>query len=468
MKKIFFSIQLLLISFLVNAEGYRIAVKWEGLSNTKIFIAHYFDSNIYLNDSTLLDQNGNGIFSGDSLLNQGLYVMYYNKDTYFDFLVGEDQNFEIYSNLNELQKSIKISGSTESEDFRNYQNFIMQQIALRNEYSEKTKNSDSIISNEAYKSLEKLEKEMSNYLKKEITRTKGTMYSLFLKTSNAPEIPEPPFEKNNPKYDSLAWFYYYNFKRDHFLDNIDFNDERILNSPLVKSNLDVYFNKILIQYPDSIIPQAIKTIRKSESNKKMYQYVTQYLLNNSIQSKIMGMDAVFVAVSDEVYMKGKATWADSTTLAKVKEETYLIRNNIIGKTAPELVMENIDGEMESLHQSIGKYTILVFYEYDCGHCKKEVPELYNDVYQKYLGDNIEVYAVCMNDDSVKWKEFVETNQLAGWHHLWDPKHRTLFRFKYNVKTTPMIYLLDKDKKIIAKKIDNITLTKLLDALLKKK
>jgi hypothetical protein len=52
--------------------------------------------------------------------------------------------------------------------------------------------------------------------------------------------------------------------------------------------LDNYFNKKLIQTPDTIIPQAMKLIEKCKPNKMMFQFMSQYLLNNSAKSKIMG------------------------------------------------------------------------------------------------------------------------------------------------------------------------------------
>ena len=86
---------------------------------------------------------------------------------------------------------------------------------------------------------------------------------------------------------------------------------------------------------------------------------------------------------------------------------------------------------------------------------------------KYLSQNIDYFAVNIDDKKKEWTDFVSENQLVGWHHVWDPTNQSRFRFKYNVKTTPLLYLLDKDKKIIAKRIDIPTLIKLLDSLLKK-
>jgi thiol-disulfide isomerase/thioredoxin len=326
---------------------------------------------------------------------------------------------------------------------------------------------DSTLKPSLIKQIDAIDENMGNYIETECQKNPGTMYSVFLKTSNSLTPPPLTIDKNTPGYDSIAWFHYYNYTRDHYFDKVDFTDERILYTPLMQPKLDDYFNKKLIQIPDSVIPQALKIINRSKSNKLIYQYVSQFLLNNSLQSKIMGMDAVFVTVADNVYLNGEATWADTTTLKKVAEEAYLIRPNIIGKKAPEIVAENMEGEFESLHQLQSEYTILVFWEPNCGHCKKEIPELYEKVFKKYLNYNIEYFAVNTGDDKKEWTDFVNEHQLVGFHHLWDVSNQSRCRIKYNVKTTPLLYLLDKDKKIIAKKIDISTLIKLLETLIKK-
>lgn len=467
-RRFFYTIILALITFTLKAEGYRILVKWEGLPDSSIFLAHYYDTSIYIDDTLKLDSKGEGVFEGEKPLHEGLYVMYQSGNNYFDFLLGTDQTMTISTNQIDVYGNLIISSAPESEKFLVYQQMLKQKTVEKNELSAGLNSENKEEQEKARKRIEEIDQDMLSFIEQETRNDNKNMYNVFLRTANQIVLPEPPFDTQNPSYDSLAWFYTYNYRRDHFLDGIDFTDDRVLYTPVIKTKMDTYFNKLLIQNPDSIIKQAFKVLKASEPNQKMYQYTTQFFLNNSLQSKIMGMDAVFVAIADEVYLKRKASWADSTTLAKIAEEVYLTRPNLIGKKAPDLVMENIDGEYESLYLSQADYTILVFYEYDCGHCKKDIPELYNDVYLKLLEHNVEVYAVCMNDEKEKWKEFVETNNLAGWHHLWDPKHHSQFRFKYNVKTSPTLYLIDKDKKIVAKKLDNTNLSKLLSLLLKEK
>ncbi len=462
----YLTIVFLLITFASKAEGYRISINWSGIKDTSVFLAHHFDGKIYINDTIKLDNKGKGVFAGDKKLQEGLYVLYLNDKVYFDFLVGNDQEFSVSTDINSLYDKLEIQKAVESENFLAYQNYLREKSKLKGILETQLKDSDTTKISEAAQKMNLLDEEMIKYMNDEGNKYPGTMYSLFIKAADQVIIPEPEVGRDNPKYDSIVWFHYYNYRRDHFLDNINFNDERILYTPLLNSKLDAYFNKILIQSPDSIIPQAMNVINKSKGNPTMFQYISQYLLNNSVKSRIMGMDAVFLKIADEVYLSGQATWADSTKMRKIAEEAFLTRQNIIGKTAPELVMENINGEIESLHQVQAKLTVLLFWEPNCGHCKKEVPELYNKLFLNYMAKSVDLFSVCTLDDKKEWVEFVEKHGLTDWHNVWDPKHASKFRYKYNVQTTPLIYLLDKDKKIIAKKLDIDNLIKLIDALLK--
>ncbi len=458
-------ISLILISFSIKAEGYKIRVTWEGLSDTTLLLAHYYDSNLYVNDTTELDKNGQGVFEGDSLLSQGLYALYIGGNTFIDILIGDEQNIEIKTNNENTIDNLSIKGSEDSKNFAQYQKYLKQQTENKNQINEQLKNASEDEKEIYTQKLEDLDKEIEVYMNKIVSLPGNSMFKLFVTAANPVKMPAPSVSPDHPKYDSIAWFEGYFYRRDHFLDPLDLSDERILNTPFVKPKLETYFNKILIQSPDSIIPQALKIIREAESNQKNYQYVSQFLLNNSLSSKIMGMDKVFVAIADEVYLSGKASWADSTTMKKIAEEVFLTRPNLIGNKAPELVMQNINGEYVSLHELPASYTILIFYEYDCGHCKRDIPNLYKNIFLKYIDKNVDVYAVCMNDNKEKWEEFINNNEMTGWHNMWDPGHETLYRYKYNTRITPLIYLIDMDKKIIAKRIDQDNLSKLLDTLL---
>lgn len=449
-----------------KSQGYSIEVEWLGLKDTTIYLAHYYDTKIFVNDTLRLNKNGIGTFKKNESLKQGLYLLYLNESIYVDFLIGSQQTLKMKLNNSDLANSLKISGASDSERFRNYQQFLKQQLEKQRLLNEQIKNTAENEKEPLQNQLNQLDRDFDNFFKKEMELDPKSMYHVFLKAVERFDIPEPPFDKTTASYDSLAWFYTYNYRRDHFFDGIDFSDDRILNTPLIKPKLDNYFNKILIQAPDSIIPQALKYLRISEKTPPMYQYLSQFLINNSAQSKIMGMDAVFVAVAEEVYLSGKASWTDSATYAKIREEVFLTKPNLIGKKAPEMFIESITGEQVSLHQSQARYTVLLFWEPNCGHCKKEVPAVYSEVFEPFMKHDVQVFAVCIGDNKEEWTQFVDEHELVGWIHAWDPSNKSGFRYKYNVKSSPMLYLLDQDKKIIAKRIDYSSLSKYLDSLIK--
>jgi alkyl hydroperoxide reductase subunit AhpC len=105
-----------------------------------------------------------------------------------------------------------------------------------------------------------------------------------------------------------------------------------------------------------------------------------------------------------------------------------------------------------LHDVKAKYTILTFWDPDCGHCKKEIPKLYES-YEKLKSFGAEVYAVATMpvEEVNKWTDFINQNKL-NWINVADPYHRSNFRFEYDIQSTPQIYVLDQDKKILAKRI----------------
>lgn len=440
--------------------GYHIAVKWEGLKDTSIYLAHYYDTHILVDDTIRLNQKGEGIFSDQRTLKQGLYLLYLNENNYIDFLLGADQTLSVSIVNSDLRGKLSITGAVESEKFLHYQNFLRQlseRKAKLNEELQKDRGNEAVVNQ-----IKDLDGQMTTYVESEMKMLPGSMYNLFMNAVAPPKNPAINVSPDHPKYDSIAWHTQYNFRVKHFLDGIDFADSRILYTPLLKPKIEAYFNQVLLQVPDTIIQYGLRLIEASKPDVHMFQYMSQYLLNWGLQAKIMGMDAVFVAVADQVYLKGLAIWADSTTLAKINEEAFFLRNNLVGSQARPLNILTVEETPFSLYDLKAKYTILVFWEPECGHCKKEVPALYNEVYLKHLDKGLEVVAVYTGAKKEEWIEFIGKNELEGWHHVYDPNHRSGYRYFYNVRSTPQLFLLDKEKKIIAKRLDYETIGKLIE------
>jgi thiol-disulfide isomerase/thioredoxin len=180
----------------------------------------------------------------------------------------------------------------------------------------------------------------------------------------------------------------------------------------------------------------------------------------------MGMDNVFVHIAEEYYITGKADWISDETMEKLKEEVAKHRFNLVGNIAQDLKMETINEEYERLHEIKAKFTLVYFFEPHCGHCKKVTPEVHK-LYQEYDREDFEVFAVYTQGDKTEWLEYIHDKGYEDWINVWDPYNLTNFRFFYNIYSTPTLYLLDKDKKIIAKRIGAETLRSILEIELKK-
>jgi thiol-disulfide isomerase/thioredoxin len=116
------------------------------------------------------------------------------------------------------------------------------------------------------------------------------------------------------------------------------------------------------------------------------------------------------------------------------------------------------------------YTILVFWDVDCGHCQKEIPKLL-DAYNELLKEkvNVKVFSVYMQHEGEKYLKYIADNKLP-WINVYDGAHYNNSIEKYDVYSTPVIYILDKNKVIKAKRIDAdkvTTIIKVIDSETKK-
>ena len=465
--KIFLSLLFISNATLLSAQGYDIKVTISDLPDKEIYLGYYYGDKTFVKDTAKLNNRGEGAFKADTLLPQGVYIVVLPSKNYFDILIGEDQQFALETTSDELVKNLKIKGSEVNEDFKEYQEFMMKNNKKSSELQAKLKELDS--SSDSAKLIRNELDQLSSTVKQEINelaqKNEGSLLSVIINVVKNPEIPkiEIPEGTNNP--DSVRWFRSYNYNREHFFDNIDFSDERFLYTPVFHNKLNTYFTKVLIQDPDTIIHYIDIIAARAEENDEMFQYLMRYFINTFQRSNIMGMDKVFVHVAENYYLTDKVDWIDDNTLERIKEQVAKLRFNLIGNKAQDLKMQTNTGEYASLFDIDAKFTIIYFFEPDCGHCKKVTPKM-QEIYNDFNRSEVEVFAVYTQQDKDEWIQYINDNQLE-WVNVWDPNNITNFRFFYNIYSTPTIYLLDKDKKIIAKRIGHESVRKIIEMELEK-
>lgn len=455
MRKLIFSILLSLVPVFLSGQfknGYEINVTIMDLQDSTVFLAYHLGDKQYIKDTVKLDRSGNGIFRGQQTLPQGIYMIVLPGRKYFEILISDNQRFSLNCTFSDYFNTLKFTGSKENSAFVEYQkNWVtMQQtaIAISKRIQNNKQNNDSL---KILGSVQKLQEEnMKAYLKSVVKANEGNFLGTLVKGLLPIDIPKftIPIGYKNP--DSIRWVMNYNYNKDHFFDNIDLNDERLIRTPLLYSRLDSFFTNVLIQSPDTINKEIDKLINKCSSNYKMFQFVSVYLFNHFRESEIMGHDAVMVKIADDIYLSGKADWVTREFKDDLRKQIDLIRPNLIGKKAENMVMDSYKGIFVSLYDVEKDFTVLYFWEPNCGHCQEATPKL-KAYYDKPKDYSLEVFAVCTTADKEKWTKYIEDNKLT-WINGWDPKRISHFDFYYNVQSTPTIYVLDKNKKIIAKKL----------------
>ncbi|HRX66912.1 MAG TPA: thioredoxin-like domain-containing protein [Tenuifilaceae bacterium] len=449
-----------------NKKGYRIEVNVDGVKDTTIMLGYHLGDKKYVADTTFVNSSGVGVFEGDSLLDGGMYLIILPERTYFDILVGDNQQFGVKTSFENLIDDLEFTNSPENTAFANYQRFMgekQQRMAELRDQIQNTTEGDSL-EKATMEEINLLDKQVKEYWDNLIVDNEGTFLATIIKSLKPVDIPEfeIPADVSNP--DSLRWIMGYRYNQEHFFDNVDLTDDRLIRTPFFLGRLDTYFDRVLLPVPDTLTKYVARILDTTKENKRMFQYVVSHLLTKFQASQIMGMDAVFVYIAEKYYLSGDVDWISDEIKQKIQERVSDLKPNLIGQVAPNLNLKDFNNTAHELHAINAKVTIVYFWEPGCSHCKKVTPVL-NDLYKKYKDSGFEVYAIYTQGEIDKWKEYINSKQLS-WINVWDPTRVSNYHKLYDIYSTPIIYVLDKNKKIIAKRIPVESLEKFLEEELK--
>ncbi len=434
--------------------AYSVKIKVVGVKDSMCYLANYYGDKQYIHDSARSDANGRYVFEGKEKLPGGIYLFVLPTRKYFEVLIDHDQFFTMETDTADMVKNMKITGSKDNKLFYEYLNFVsgkgkeVEGLKTRmNAFKDINKDSSKFYREK----ILKVDTLVVNYKANYIKMNPESFLSKVFNLSDEPKIPEAPLLPNGRKDSTFAYHYY----KGHYFDKIDFTDDRLLRTPVFHDKISRYMKDLVLQMPDSVNKEADMLVERAKVNKDMFKYVVWWVTNNYETSNIMGMDAVFVHMAKTYYTKELATWVDSTQLFKIQDRARTLDPILVGKPAPYMILQDTAGMWHSLYDLKKKYTVLVFWDPDCGHCQKAIPKLVK-WYAIAKDYNIEIYAANSAVEEEKWKKFIREKGL-NWINVADINLHNNFRHEWDIVTTPQIYVLDENKKIIAKRLDPETL-----------
>lgn len=433
--------------------GYKIDVQIDGFTESQAFLAYYYGDKQYIKD-TVAVSNGAFSFAGEDRLDGGIYLVVLPPDNqYFEIIVDQDQEFSLHTQQSNLVGEMKVSGSEDNQIFYDDIQFLARK---RKEVESLRGQIEAAPANSPQKeTLEKqyagINAEVQDYRATLVQNHPDRLYTKVIQSMKEPQVPEAPKDENGQPRDSLFAYKYY---KKHFFDYIDFADDRLLRTPVMYNKVNQYLEKLTYKIPDSLKASIDDVVEKARSNDDVFQFFVVNLLNKYANSKIMGMDAVYVHMVEKYYMSGDAWWSDSATVAKMTERALAISPTLINRKAPNFYAPDAKNQNHYLHKVPGTYTVLYFWDIDCGHCKKVTPKL-SEVFARYKGHDVTLFTVSINGSQEDWSKRLDEYKLSDHQqavHTHDPYRRSGFDGMYDLRSTPRLFLLDEEKKIMAKQI----------------
>jgi len=401
------------------------------------------------------------LFKGNKKLIGGIYIIVNsNYKMLFDVLIGDDQHFSIVGDT--LRRNLPIvKGSRDNELFKIFNDKraefekSVQAISSNLAAAKTTQDSAKIKA-----AIKEKRKEFLKY-KDEFTQKNDSSLMVALLNANAiPEVPEIPINPITKKADST---YPYHFIKDHYWDNVNFADNRLLRTPFFEDKINDYFKNYISPEADSIIPEVKFMLLSARTSTEMYAYLLIKFTNKYLQPEYMGQDKVFVMLFNEFYLKGDTSILDSKSRKTIIDKGYFSILNQINQTAAPLDLVDTTGKIISLYDIKSKFVFVAFWSPTCGHCKDEIPVLDSVYKAKWKNLDVKIYSILSDPELLpELKSFIKDKKLSpDWLYTYETKSmqnavaksgEMPFRQAYDFTQTPVFYLLDMDKKIIAKRL----------------
>lgn len=466
-------------------SGYHLKINLKNCKDTLVYLTFYQFDKTLIKDTCTHIKNGKIEFKGNGKLDRGIYsIVGQQKSILFDFFIDEETQFlELKSDAEFLYaKDIEALNSKRENDFFNYIQFIGDQNREIESAKQAARGRTKKDSTELVSTKQKaIAAAISSYEEHFLEQNKGSYVAAVLNLKRDKLLKDIP-KASNGRPDSIAVYRYF---KKHYWDGVDFQDDGMLRNPFFATKLNTYLDNVVVRHPDSVSLELDRILQKMKPETTFYKMLLGHFIYTYETSKIMGFDQVFVHLADTYFKTGKAKgiYEDETVVDKIVERSNKMKPLLMGAVAPNLFMIKPESHPQigpmgfdkattseelttlyyahqaqlekmyvKLHDIQADYLILLFWDVDCGHCQTEVPKIL-DEYHQFLKDkkDVKVYSVYTQYDYEKYAKYIAEHKL-DWINLYDPVHLNNIREKYDVYSTPVIYILDKNKVIKAKKI----------------
>ena len=270
-------------------------------------------------------------------------------------------------------------------------------------------------------------------------KDKATKDTMHIARYIRPEIPQM---MTDPQQRA---FYYVN----HYWDGYSLADTAFIRSDDTEQLFSDFIGALQYVDPEESSTALKRMMSRMEEDSTAYsRFCTlseKYLYD---ANSPMRNEDYFIPVLEQMIGSKRLTEYDKIRPIAQLEQAH---KNRPGRTATDFTYVTPKGKSERMSAIKADYTMLFFYDPDCTSCQEfervfsEMPA-FLDMQEKGI---LRVLAVYPDDNEEEW--LLKSSQMphgwiVGWNKQGDIRSKTL----YEIRATPTLFLLDKQKKVILK------------------
>ncbi len=298
---------------------------------------------------------------------------------------------------------------------------------------------DDLFYQEALQKAIQLQQEINTRANKLIEENPNTIVSRFIQVDR-PVFADPQLNEAQQKIYLKSNY----FNESDFLDTI-LTRSNILTSKVI-GYLSLYQERNLSQedLENQLVIAVDTVLEKAFANQQVYEFLIDFLIGGF---EAIGFEKGLEHIASHNLLSELCV--NSERKLELENKMGLIKKLAIGQPAPDFEITALSGSTIKLSAVNAEKTVLVFWASWCPHCEDILP-VFKEYYNPENTTKLEIIGISIDESESDWKAAVENNgfnwiniaELKGWDGpIIDD---------YGVVATPVFFVLDKDKKIIAK------------------
>lgn len=436
----------------------------EGLAEGPVKLIGVYGDQNYIADSAVVDATGHFTLKRKSPLKPGFYTFLLPAMKNFSILVDrDDQRMTLRAKVPDFMASMRVEGSMNTQLLYETNRYQIKQEPALTQVAETMKKfpPSSPEHLEAKAQQAKLLEDRAAYLDGLYQQYPDLFFTKFKYAGQNPEFVE--MHKPNGDIDTIGQVVAY---REKIWDNVDFNDPRMIYTPVIANKLKRYIKDLTPQRPDSLIKVSDALIRKVIPYPEYFKFFSNWiaLQYENTKTTVMGGESVFVHIVHNFFTDSLATWDKPENLAALRKHVWEMEASLLGKKGPNVEASDPNGQLHSIYEKTAPIVVVFMFSPDCEHCQKEAAEI-ELIYRKWKSKGVDFFGIGVNTNTEDWKQFIKDKGFT-FTNVYDPSNRAIYA-KYFVDITPELYVLNQDRIIIGKNLHANQLEEIFERELKK-